>query len=123
MHRLAAGDYLPMSAPRKEFRLARARGHLLFAAIHSPIGTIHDKEQFLADTAGRPTPQDVQILDATIRHFPDMATVSCLQEVRLPFVAGTPAFLIQQASSRVWVRADDGWQLADLVLYRRMPPA
>ncbi len=32
MHRLAAGDHLPISAPRNNFRLAPARRHLLFAA-------------------------------------------------------------------------------------------
>jgi uncharacterized protein DUF4440 len=101
----------------------RALLHPQFVAIHSPVGAIHDKEQFLADTAGRPTPEDVQVLTSTTRHFPELATVSCLQEVRVRFVPDAPPFVIQQASSRVWVRVDDGWQLAHLVLYRRFPPS
>jgi hypothetical protein len=52
-----------------------------------------------------------------------MATVACLQEVRVPFLPDVPAFVIQQASSRVWVRADDRWQLAQLVMSRRFPPS
>lgn len=97
--------------------------HPQFTAVHSPVGLIHDKEQFLTDTAKRPTPEDLQILTATIRHFPDTATVSCLQEMRIPFVAGTPAFAIQQVVTRVWVRAGEGWQLAHLQMARRFPPA
>lgn len=97
--------------------------HPRFTAVHSPAGLIHDKEQFLTDTAKRPTPEDLQILAATVRHFPDTATVSCLQEMRIPFVPGTPAFAIQQAVTRVWVRAGDGWQLAHLQMARRLPPA
>lgn len=101
----------------------RALLHPQFVAIHSPTGVIQDKEQFLADIAGRPAPGDVQVLTATVRHFPGLATVSCLQEVRIPFVPGAPAFVIQMAVSRVWVRADDCWQLAHQVNYRRFPPA
>ncbi|MBO4253320.1 nuclear transport factor 2 family protein [Streptomyces griseorubiginosus] len=97
--------------------------HPQFTAVHSPVGLIHDREQFLTDTGKRPTPQDIQILTATIRHFPGMATVSCLQEMRIPFVPDTPAFAIQQAVSRVWVRADEGWQLAHMQMARRLPPA
>jgi hypothetical protein len=97
--------------------------HPQFVAIHSPVGVISDKEQFLADAAGRPAPQDIQILATTVRDFPDMATVSCLQEVRVPFVPDAPPFVIQQAVSRVWVRAGDGWQLAHLVMYRRNAPS
>ena len=101
----------------------RALLHPQFMAIHSPTGAIQDKEQYLADYAKRPTPQGFQILTSNIRHFPNMATVSCLQEARVPFVPGVPAFVIQMAVSRVWVRADDRWQLAHQVNYRRLPPA
>ncbi|MFD5543683.1 nuclear transport factor 2 family protein [Streptomyces sp. NPDC127079] len=101
----------------------RALLHPQFVAIHSPVGLIHDKEQFLADSAKRPTPEDLRILTATIRHYPDTATVSCLQEMRIPFVPDTPAFAIQQAVSRVWVHAGEGWQLAHLQMGRRLPPA
>ncbi|MFD4510633.1 nuclear transport factor 2 family protein [Streptomyces sp. NPDC058457] len=97
--------------------------HPQFVAVHSPVGLIHDKEQFLTDTARRPTAEDVRILTAVIHRFPDMATVSCLQEMRIPFVPGTPAFVFQQAVTRVWIRAGDGWQLAQLQLARRLPPA
>ncbi|MEU1343998.1 nuclear transport factor 2 family protein [Streptomyces sp. NPDC005827] len=97
--------------------------HPQFTAVHSPVGLIHDKEQFLTDTAKRPTPEDVRILTATIHEFPDMATVSCLQEMRIPFVPDTPAFPIQQAVTRVWIRVGDRWQLAQLQLARRLPPA
>ncbi|MFF4806306.1 nuclear transport factor 2 family protein [Streptomyces sp. NPDC002144] len=101
----------------------RALLHPQFTIVHSPAGLIQDKEQFLTDTAQRPSPEDVQILTATIRHYPDTATVSCLQEMRIPFVPGTPPFVIQQAVTRVWVRTDDGWQLAQLQLARRLPPS
>jgi len=101
----------------------RALLHPQFVAIHSPTGVIQDKEQFLTDIAGRPAPADIRVLTPTVRHFPGMATVSCLQEVRIPFVPGAPAFVIQMAVSRVWVHADDRWQLAHQVNYRRFPPA
>ncbi|MEV7976792.1 nuclear transport factor 2 family protein [Streptomyces sp. NPDC086519] len=96
--------------------------HPQFVVVHSPVGLIHDKEQFLTDTAKRPTPHGIKILTSTVRHFPGMATVSCLQEMLIPFVPDTPPFAIQQAVSRVWVRADDGWQLAHLQMARRLPP-
>lgn len=100
----------------------RALLHPQFVALHSPVGLIHDKEQFLADWAKRPTPEDIRILTATVRHYPDTATVSCLQEMRIPFVPDIPAFAIQQVVSRVWVRAGESWQVAQLQMARRLPP-
>jgi hypothetical protein len=101
----------------------RALLHPQFVAIHSPAGVIQDKEQFLTDFVGRPALEDVQVLAPVVRYFPDMVTVSCLQEVRVAFVPGAPAFVIQMAVSRVWVCDGDRWQLAHQVNYRRFPPA
>jgi hypothetical protein len=97
--------------------------HPQFTAVHSAVRLIQDSEQFLADYANRPTPEYIQILTTTVRHFPDMATVSCLQELRVPLVPNAPAFVIQQSASRVWVRTDGHWRLAHLVMSRRFPPA
>jgi hypothetical protein len=101
----------------------RALLHPQFVTVHSPIGVIQDAEQFLADAAGRPAALRIEIFNATVRHFPDMATVSCLQEMHVPFVPDQPPFVIQAAVSRVWVREGGGWQLAHLQMARRFPPA
>jgi Domain of unknown function (DUF4440) len=103
--------------------LVRALLHPQFVAVHSPVGVIHDAEQFLADVAGRPTARRIETLATTVRHFPGLATVSCLQEMHIPFVPDQPPFAIQAAVSRVWVRDGDRWQLAHLQMARRFPPA
>ncbi len=97
--------------------------HPDFIAVHGPIGHIQDLDEFINDAAARPRPVEVAVLARTVREINDMATVSCIQELRIPFAPNVPPFTIQAAVTRVWVR-DGGtdWSLAHLQMARRLPP-
>ncbi|MGW5635016.1 nuclear transport factor 2 family protein [Streptomyces sp. NPDC003832] len=90
--------------------------------VHGPVGHLHDTETFLRETEKRPPAGQVDVHDVTVRRFGDTAIVSCLQEMRVPFVPGTTDFVIQAAVTRVWVHGDGGWRLAHLQMARRIPP-
>ncbi|OBJ99956.1 nuclear transport factor 2 family protein [Mycobacterium sp. 1245852.3] len=97
--------------------------HPEFVAVHSPVGHIHNAEEFIADSNARPRPTRLQVLTPTVRDFGATATVSCIQQFDVNFVPGVPPFVIQAAVTRVWVRHDQQWLLAHLQMARRMPPA
>ncbi len=97
--------------------------HPAFVGVHGPVGYIHDRDEFLADASRRPPAVAVRILDAQIREFDDIAIVTCLQEMDIPFVPDLPSFVIQAAVTRVWIRTDDDWRLVHLQMARRLPPA
>lgn len=109
-----------LSSPDRE--LLAALVHSDFIAVHGPTGQIQERDSFLTDSAKRPPAQRIEILESTVRYFGDTATVSCIQEMRVPFVPDAPGFAIQAAVTRVWVRSEDGWQLAHLQMARRIPP-
>ncbi|OBJ08848.1 nuclear transport factor 2 family protein [Mycobacterium sp. 1465703.0] len=96
--------------------------HPEFIAVHGPTGQIQGAERFLADTAARPGPRHVQIVDSTVRVLGDTATVSCIEEYRAQFVPDAPPFVIQAAVSRVWIRQGGQWLLAHLQMARRVTP-
>ena len=73
-------------------------------------------------TRRRPPAVAVRILDAQIREFDDIAIVTCLQEMDIPFVPDLPSFVIQAAVTRVWIRTNDDWRLVHLQMARRLPP-
>ena len=65
-------------------------------------------------------PSLFEVLDAQIREFDDIAIVTCLQEMDIPFVPDLPSFVIQAAVTRVWIRTDEEWRLVHLQMARRL---
>lgn len=97
--------------------------HPEFVAVHGPMGQFQGAEEFIADAAARPRPLEVTVLSSAIREINDTATVSCIQEMRIPFAPDVPPFVIQATVTRVWVSDEGHRPLARLQMARRMPPA
>lgn len=96
--------------------------HPRFVAVHGPVGAIDDAVQFIAQVANRPTPSRIKVHTPVVHEFGDAATVACLQEWDIEFTPGAPPFVIQAAVTRVWIRNDGNWRLAQLQMSRRFPP-
>jgi uncharacterized protein DUF4440 len=99
----------------------RALLHPDFVAVHGPAGHIRTGDLFLADADARPRPISVQMLTPTVHEFGDTATVGCIQQLEIPFIAEAAPFILQAAVTRVWIRSDQHWKLAHLQMSPRTP--
>jgi ketosteroid isomerase-like protein len=90
--------------------------------VHAAAGHIDGGETFLQHTADMGRVTEIKTYDVTVQRFDGLAIVSCLQEMHVAYFPGRTPFVVQDATTRVWVLNQAGWQLVHMQLGRRQLP-
>jgi hypothetical protein len=64
----------------------------------------------------------IEAFDVTVQRFDQVAIVSYLQEMHIVFIPDSAPFVVQDATTRVWVLNEAGWRLVHMQLGRRQLP-